>query len=62
MAGLWGYPAWDAISTDDRQIGAMAAVGRPGDPEDLPLTLQEKEKPSQRKSAEEFVFKGGFGK
>ena len=47
---------------DDHQVEAMAAVGRPGDPEDLPLTLKEKEKPSQRKSVEEFVFEGGFGK
>ncbi len=47
---------------DDHQIEAMAAVGRPGDPEDLPLTLQEKEKPSQRKNVVEFVFEGGFGK
>ncbi len=47
---------------DDHQVEAMAAVGRPGDPEDLPLALQEKEKPSQRKSVEEFVFEGGFGK
>ncbi len=47
---------------DDCQVEAMAAVGRPGDPEDLPLTLQEKEKPSQRKNLEEIVFEGAFRK
>lgn len=42
------------------QVEAMAAVGRPGDPEDLPLALQQKEEPSQRKKVEEFAFEGGF--
>jgi nitroreductase len=45
---------------DDHQVEAMAAVGRPGDPQKLPETLQEREIPSQRKSVEEFVFEGGF--
>ncbi len=47
---------------DDHQVEAMAAVGRPGDPEDLPLGLQEREQPSQRKKIEAFAFEGGFGK
>ncbi len=46
---------------EDHQVEAMAAVGRPGDAEDLPQTLQEREKPSQRKNVEEFAFEGGFG-
>jgi nitroreductase len=48
---------------DDHQVEAMAAVGRPGNREDLPTAaLQEREIPSQRKKVEEFAFEGGFGK
>jgi nitroreductase len=47
---------------DDYQVEAMAAVGHPGDPEDLPQALQVREEPSQRKTVEEFAFEGGFGK
>ena len=46
--------------TDEYQVEAMAAVGRPGNREDLPPTLQERETPSQRKKVEEFAFEGGF--
>lgn len=46
---------------DDHQIEAMAAVGRPGNTEDLPQALQEREKPSQRKNVDEFAFEGRFG-
>ena len=48
--------------TDEHQVEAMAAVGRPGNREELPPNLQERETPSQRKKAEEFAFEGGFGK
>ncbi len=44
------------------QVEAMAAVGRPGDPDDLPLALQEREVPSQRKKVDEIAFEGGFGR
>ena len=46
--------------TDEYQVEAMAAVGRPGNKEDLPPALQERESPSQRKKVEEFAFEGGF--
>jgi nitroreductase len=46
--------------SDEHQVEAMAAVGRPGKKEDLPLPLQEREFPSGRKKVEEFVFEGGF--
>jgi nitroreductase len=46
---------------DDHQVEAMAAVGRPGNKEDLPPNLQEREFPSQRKKVEEIAFEGGFG-
>ncbi|MDH4164095.1 MAG: nitroreductase family protein [Nitrospirota bacterium] len=45
---------------DDYQVEAMIAVGRPGEPDDLPLALQEREVPSQRKKVGEFAFEGGF--
>jgi nitroreductase len=47
---------------DGYQVEAMAAVGRPGDPDDLPQALREREQPSLRKKMEEFAFEGGFGK
>jgi nitroreductase len=47
---------------DGYQVEAMAAVGIPGDPDDLPQALQQREQPSQRKRVEEFAFEGGFGK
>jgi len=47
---------------DGYQIEAMIAVGRPGDPDDLPQALQEREQPSQRKKVVEFAFEGGFGR
>jgi len=48
--------------TDEYQVEAMAAAGRPGNREDLPQNLQEREVPSQRKKVEEFAFEGGFDK
>jgi len=48
--------------TDEYQVEAMAAVGRPGNKEDLPPALQERQVPSQRKKMEEIAFEGGFGK
>lgn len=50
------------LPADGFQVEAMIAVGRPGSKEDLPLALQEREAPSQRKKTEEFVFEGGMGK
>jgi nitroreductase len=46
--------------TDEYQVEAMAAVGRPGIKEDLPPALQERESPSQRKRVAEFAIEGGF--
>jgi nitroreductase len=47
---------------DDHRVEAMAAVGKPGNREDLPPHLQERESPSQRKKVEEISFEGGFGR
>ncbi len=48
--------------SDEYQVEAMAAIGRPGNKEDLPLPLQEREFPSKRKKLDEIVFEGGFEK
>lgn len=45
---------------EDYQVEAMIAIGKPGKKEDLPLDLQEREQPSERKKVEEFVFEGVF--
>ena len=42
------------------RVEAMAAVGRPGRPEDLPESLRERESPSPRKKMEEIVCEGPF--
>lgn len=44
--------------SEDYQVEAMAAVGYPGKKETLPKDLQEREKPSPRKSLAETVFEG----
>jgi nitroreductase len=48
--------------SDEFQVEAMVAVGRPGEKEELPLVLQEREFPSARKKLEEIIFEGGFRK
>jgi len=42
------------------EVEAMAAVGRPGDKEELPDSLQENEYPNQRKSISQLVTEGTF--
>jgi nitroreductase len=46
--------------TDDYEVLAMAAIGKPGKKENLPEALREREKPSDRISLEEFVVEGTF--
>jgi nitroreductase len=45
---------------DDYAVAAMFAAGRPGDPEELPQHLQEREKPTDRKPIEETICEGAF--
>ncbi len=45
---------------DGYAIEAMLSLGKPGRIEDLPIELQEREVPSDRKKVEEFVFEGTF--
>jgi nitroreductase len=42
------------------RVEAMAAVGRPGDPAQLPEPVREREKPSDRKPLAETVCEGPF--
>lgn len=45
---------------DEYEVEAMVAVGKPGRIEDLPERLQQREKPSDRKTLSEIVFEGKF--
>jgi nitroreductase len=45
---------------DDYAVVAMFAVGRPGNPEDLPEKLRERERPSGRKTVREIICEGRF--
>ncbi len=45
---------------DEFQVEAMAAVGRPGNPETLPEKLRAKEKPNDRRKATESICEGPF--
>jgi nitroreductase len=42
----------------DFQIEAMAAIGRPGQKEDLPIGLQERESPNDRRKLAETITEG----
>lgn len=44
--------------TDDFHVDAMIAIGRPGDPADLPEDLRSREVPSQRKPVAEISHEG----
>ncbi len=46
---------------DDHDVLAMAVVGRPGDPAELPEKLRAREQPSDRRPLDEFVYEGRFG-
>ena len=62
MAGYNADPLRTALAIPEGyDIEIMIAIGRPGKVEDLPEKLQEREKPSLRKSLEEIVFEGKEG-
>ncbi|MBU0629146.1 MAG: nitroreductase family protein [Nanoarchaeota archaeon] len=46
--------------SNEYQVEAMAAIGKPGKKENLPKELQEKEFPSDRKKISEIAFEGSF--
>ncbi len=43
---------------DNMQIQAIVAVGEPGNKDDLPEPLQQREQPSPRKALNELAFAG----
>jgi nitroreductase len=45
---------------DDYSVDAMFAVGRPGDPADLPPEVRAREQPSGRKPVSEIICEGRF--
>lgn len=45
---------------DDYDVEAMVAIGRPGDPDDLPEQLREREVPSGRKPIAKIACEGTF--
>jgi hypothetical protein len=45
---------------DDFQIEAMAAIGRPGQKDQLPEEMQKREQPNDRKPIKEIAFEGTF--
>lgn len=45
---------------DDHTVEAMAAIGRPGEIDDLPEKAREQERPNDRKPLAEIAFEGGF--
>jgi nitroreductase len=45
---------------DDYDVAAMFAVGRPGDPNQLPAELRQREVPSPRKRVDEIACEGSF--
>ncbi|HEX2475790.1 MAG TPA: nitroreductase family protein [Lacipirellulaceae bacterium] len=62
--GMQGFDfdkARTALSVpDDYAVAAMFAAGRPGDPNDLPEKLCEREKPSDRLPIDEIICEGAF--
>ena len=61
MQGFDFQKARAALSIpDDYAVSAMFAAGKPGDVNDLPPELREREKPSPRKPVSEIICEGRF--
>jgi nitroreductase len=61
MAGFDRDKARAALAVPgDYDVEAMVALGRPGDPDQLPPELQAREKPSGRKPVREIIREGKF--
>jgi nitroreductase len=61
MQGFDGEKARQILGVPDNYaIPAMIALGRPGDPNDLPEDVREREKPSGRRPARESICEGVF--
>ncbi len=63
MAGFDNEKARASLKVpEDFKVEAMIAVGRPGDPGDLPAELREREFPTDRKPVSEIAVEGSFWK
>jgi len=61
MAGFDGDKARKVLGVpDDFSVCAMVAIGKPGEPENLPESLADMESPNQRKPIKEWAFEGKF--
>ena len=61
MAGFDYAKARKALQVpDDFKVEAMIAIGRPGDPDNLPAELQSRESPTDRKPVGEIAKEGIF--
>ncbi|MBI1387440.1 MAG: nitroreductase [bacterium] len=61
MAGFDAEKARVSLNIPDEfHVDAMIAIGKPGDKNDLPEAMREREAPSQRKPIGEFIKEGGF--
>ena len=62
--GMAGFDFEKARKTlripDEYAVAAMFALGRPGDPDQLPPELREREKPSSRRPVRESICEGPF--
>lgn len=48
------------VPEGEYQFGCAIAIGRPGQTEELPEDLRERNRPNERKPTSQFVLKGGF--
>ncbi|MDB4974110.1 MAG: nitroreductase family protein [Myxococcaceae bacterium] len=62
MGGFHHDKVYDVFGVPSAEYTAMAAIaiGYPGDESTLPDDLREREKPSARKTIEEFAYRGRF--
>jgi nitroreductase len=61
MSGVEFDRAQAELAVPDRfRIEAAVAIGRAGDPADLPEKMRARETPSGRKPLSDFLFRGGF--
>jgi nitroreductase len=62
--GMLGFDAEKATRVlavpDDHHVEIMIAIGKPGDPADLPPNLRDRDVPSPRKALAEIAWEGPF--
>lgn len=62
LGGIFHEKTYETLGVPEAEFESIAgvAVGYPGDLEELPEDLREKERPNGRKSKREFVFEGRY--